>query len=497
MRSSEPPLSVGADPYGDFQTPPDLAAEVWGEIDLDGVDLIIEPTIGLGGFARAAPADAVAREWLAWDVNSSYVEAARGVFVERGIVGSVEVLDIFDLAPQTLAREVAGKVVLAVGNPPWVTNAGQGHLAGHAGQNLPAKNNRFGLKGLDALTGKANFDIAEAILLALIDSFGAAKEVRLAFLVKRSVATKLARQLLGREGVISARFSSIDARKSFGAAVEAGLFSLTIIPNDRRVESTMDIRREIGSEASSAAGFLGGIFVEDIHAYAEAENIEAHSGQHLGWRQGLKHDLSKVLELRRTDGGFQNGFGEDVEVEPDIMAPLFKSSDLANGREARRWFPLYQTDLSGPFVDLADSRPKLSAYLNAHRDKFDARRSRIYRDKPPFMLFGVGEYTVAPFKVAVSGFYSEPVFRLLEPAPDGNPPLVDDTCYILPFWQRDAAEEMLSYLESGAVQGFLRAVADRTAKRPYTKAVLGRIRDPRAGGADGVGTAGGAALSIF
>jgi hypothetical protein len=44
------------------------------------------------------------------------------------------------------------------------------------------------------------------------------------------------------------------------------------------------------------------------------------------------------------------------------------------------------------------------------------------------MLFGVGPYTLAPFKVAVSGFYKRPCFTLLCPDEHGRPPIVDDTC---------------------------------------------------------------------
>jgi hypothetical protein len=94
------------------------------------------------------------------------------------------------------------------------------------------------------------------------------------------------------------------------------------------------------------------------------------------------------------------------------------------------------------------------------------------------MLFGVGPYTLAPFKVAVSGFYKDPRFTLLCPDDLGRPPLVDDTCYVLPFETRTDAEAMAEYLNGDQVKGLLRSIADQTAKRPYTKDVLGRIADP-------------------
>jgi hypothetical protein len=441
------------------------------------VDMIVEPTIGLGGFASTAPTDAVAKEWLAWEINPQYVACANSVLRERGIAGSVEQRDVFDLDQAAISPLVDGKTVLAIGNPPWVTNAAQ---SSSAITNLPLKRNRFGLSGLDAMTGRANFDIAEAVLLALVDALSMAKEIRLAFLVKRSVALKMARDLLGRPGVTEARYSSIDAKRWFGASVEAGLFEICVQPAGRVVTSTIELRDGLNSDTAVVAGYHRGVFAEDLGIYAEATAVEALPDQGLKWRQGIKHDLARILELKGSVDGQVNGLGEHVEVEPDVLCPLYKSSDLANGRAASRYFPLYQRDLSGPTVDLSTRWPKLDAYLRAHSDLFLGRRSRIYQGKPNFMLFGVGPYTSAPYKVAISGFYGTPIFRVLGPSSLGAPPLVDDTCYLLPFESLEEALEMAEYLNGVDVQRFLLSIADRTAKRPYTKQVLGRIRDPGA-----------------
>lgn len=56
--------------------------------------------------------------------------------------------------------------ILILGNPPWVTNSAQGRMEQ---SNLPPKVNFKGLRGIDALTGKGNFDIAEAITLNMLD----------------------------------------------------------------------------------------------------------------------------------------------------------------------------------------------------------------------------------------------------------------------------------------------------------------------------------------
>ncbi len=52
-----------------------------------------------------------------------------------------------------------------IGNPPWVTNSRQGK---NSSLNVPLKSNIYGLKGIDAITGKSNFDISRVYYSAII-----------------------------------------------------------------------------------------------------------------------------------------------------------------------------------------------------------------------------------------------------------------------------------------------------------------------------------------
>jgi hypothetical protein len=469
--------AVGHDPFGDFQTPPELASKVWEAVDCSDLDVLIEPTVGQGVFLDTVPAALQRLPWVAYDIHTDYVRTARAVASRRGLNARIECRDAFSLRDGDVSHDVAGKTVLAIGNPPWVTNSAQG---GASSANVPSKVNLFGLRGLDAMTGKANFDIAEAILLFVLSALSAADEVRFAFLIKRSVAMKMAKDLLGVPGVVAAAFSRIEANKWFGVSVEAGLFELTFRQSSVGSTDRLLLAERLGGPVTGAAGMVDGVFAGDLSRYAKARAVEATDGARLIWRQGIKHDVAKVLELKLVPGGLMNGFDDLVDVEDEVLCPFFKSSDVAAGRPSRRRFPLYQHDLSGPIEALARRWPKLAVYLESFRDRFSARGSSIYRGKPDFMLFGVGPYTLAPFKVAVSGFYKEPRFTLLAPDESGRPPLVDDTCYTLPFWTEEEASEMTRYLNSVAVQNFLASVADTTAKRPYTKDLLGRIAAPAA-----------------
>lgn len=460
--------------FGDFQTPTALAREVWRTIASEDVGAVIEPTVGLGAFVTAAPASVRTAPWFCFDINPGYVEEARRAAVLAGLVhATVCQRDAFSVAADNFEALDRSVPVLAIGNPPWVTAAAQAHAVS---SNLPLKSNdEFALRGLDAMTGRANFDIAEAILLRIIAAFEGFSDWRLAFLVKRSVAMKLARRLLGRAESLS--FSRVDASRHFGASVDAGLFYARVLTPTTTVAPDIAVCDRLGGSPVRRAGMRNARFVEDLDGHTAVASLEASAP--ISWRQGIKHDLAKVLELRSAGDAWENGLGERVEVEHDALVPFYKSSDLANNRSAGRWFPLYQTDLSGPIPDLDERWPKLAKYLRGHLASFARRRSRIYDGKHPFMLFGVGPYVLAPWKVAVSGLYRTPCFRVLGPDEQDRPALVDDTCYLLPFETEEAAEAVASHLNGRTAQQFIASIADASAKRPFTKAVLSRVAIPR------------------
>jgi hypothetical protein len=458
---------------GDFQTPEALAGRVWDNLEPRAVRAIIEPTVGTGAFLRTAPSHLLACRWVCRDLNAEYAKQARDVAKARGFADiRIEHADAFDLSPDSVADLDRSQPLLAIGNPPWVTSAGQGS---YAVRNLPEKSNgRFGLRGLDALTGKSNFDIAQAVLLRLLDVVADFRDVRIAFLVKRSVAMRLSRELLGSADQLS--FAGIDAKAHFGAAVDAGLFFARLTQGRGRATGHVEIAEELGGPWSRRAGFREGRFVEDLDSHTASAHLEAPDP--VPWRQGVKHDAAKLLELIPEDGGLRNGLGEAVLVEPDALCPLYKGSDLARGREPRRLFPLFQVDLSGPLADLRLRWPQLADYLAKHEAAFAARRSRIYAGKPPFSIFGVGPYTLAPWKVVVSGLYPTATFRVVGPSPSGQPPLVDDTCYLLPFESETDARTVADHLNGPGPQKLLSALMDGGAKRPITKALLARVEVP-------------------
>ena len=193
------------------------------------------------------------------------------------------------------------------------------------------------------------------------------------------------------------------------------------------------------------------------------------------WRQGVKHDLAAVMELRTDEGGkLHNALGEAVEVEDDRVYPLLKGSDVNAGRPPERYVIVTQRSLADETRSLRHTAPRLWSYLQTHAQRFAARKSSIYRNRAAYSMFGIGPYTFAPWKVAVSGLHKAPRFRLVGPS-EGRPVLFDDTSYFLPCESAAEAAILLSALTSEAATLLLKSLLFADAKRPVTKKLLQRI----------------------
>jgi hypothetical protein len=120
---------------------------------------------------------------------------------------------------------------------------------------------------------------------------------------------------------------------------------------------------------------------------------------------------------------------------------------------------------------LRRTAPRAWRYLSKHRALLDARKSSIYAGQPPFAIFGVGPYSFAPWKVAVSGLYKRAAFTLVGPH-EGRPVVLDDTCYFLSFDDERSARRAAAALGSALARDFFAARIFWDAKRPITKSIL-------------------------
>ena len=62
---------------------------------------------------------------------------------------------------------------------------------------------------------------------------------------------------------------------------------------------------------------------------------------------------------------------------------------------------------------IREQAPQTWNYLLHHAAQLDQRKSSIYKGKPRFSIFGVGDYTFAPWKVAISGLYKTIHFAVI------------------------------------------------------------------------------------
>lgn len=458
--------------YGDFQTPLSLArrvAALVGQKELH-FGTIIEPTCGVGAFLHAA-ADrfGASPKYWGFDVNPDYVEAARAALARIGPPrGTVQQRDFYTTNWKQFLSEQAGPLLI-IGNPPWITNAGMGVIKGN---NLPEKSNFQGHSGLDAMTGKANFDISEWMLIRLLQAMQGSRGV-IAMLCKTATARKVLRHawLNGFDAGPSS-LHLIDAAAEFGVSVDACLLYIHI--GFGATEPTATVYGSLSSDQPLRTfGLSAGELVSDIDAYRELRDIDGL--EHRKWRSGVKHDAAQVMEFTRANGYFINGLGERCELEDDYIFPLLKSSDLANGRlRPTRFVLLTQRRTGDPTEQIRSIAPKTWRYLLEHADQLGRRGSSVYTNRARFSIFGVGDYSFSSAKVAISGLYKNLQFQALGSA-GGKPVVVDDTCYFIPCDSKQEAEFFTDLLNSETGRRFVSSLVFTDAKRPVTVDILKRI----------------------
>ncbi len=459
--------------FGDFQTPPALAAEVCGLLAARGIEprTVVEPTCGVGHFLAASRERFPAAVHLGYEINESYVQSARralGVGEPAARV-KIEQANFFGVDWPAVFRELPSPI-LVLGNPPWVTSAQLGTLGS---DNVPRKGNFQGHVGLDALTGKSNFDISEWMVIRLFEAL-AGRQAWVALLCKTAVARKaLAHAWKAGIPVEWAEMRVIDAAGSFGAAVDACLLVCSLAPHGSSFECGV-FPALAAARPAGVVGFLDEQLVADTRAYRRWKHL-AGGGKHQ-WRSGVKHDCSKVMELRKEPGGFRNGLGELAELEAEYVFPMLKSSNVANGHtdNPNRWMLVPQRATGDDTGAIRRHAPKTWEYLLAHGADLDRRASSIYKKRPRFSVFGVGDYTFAPWKVAISGFYKRLTFAVVGNSA-GQPTVFDDTVYFLPCRSEHEARSLAALLNSDVAREFFSAYVFWDAKRPITVDLLKKL----------------------
>ncbi|MBD2773122.1 N-6 DNA methylase [Iningainema tapete] len=461
--------------FGDFQTPTTLALEVTNVVHKLGVtpNSVLEPTCGRGAFLLAAcKIFSKASKFVGYDINTEHlVYLKERIALEKCNV-PIEIIngDFFDLNWSAIINKLDDPLLI-IGNPPWVTSSDLGLLKS---SNLPQKSNFQGKRGYDALTGKSNFDISEWMLLQHLEWLQERSGI-IAMLCKTSVARKIIIHVWQyKHRVNRVQIYKIDTTKYFNASVDACLFVLLI--GDGELAKDCEIFDNLSAQKpSQIIGYHDNTLVANVIDYEHWLHLRGTDSVYT-WRSGLKHDSSNVMELEREGDKFRNGYGNVYSLEQDWVFPLLKSSDVGNGRTStcRKYVIVTQRYVGEDTTHLEFDAPKIWSYLQSYREYLSKRSSSIYRNRPEFSVFGVGEYTFAPWKVAISGFYKTLNFVEVSPI-NGHPVVFDDTVYFLSCDSKSEASFLAAMLNSQPAQEFLASMIFWSDKRPITIELLKRL----------------------
>jgi len=457
--------------FGDFQTSPGLAEATTRVLARLGLQpsAVIEPTCGQGAFVKAAAEAFPAASYIFGnDLNPAYIATA-GQQTRGDDRVKLQCGDFFGTDWRNIIDQNMGPW-LVIGNPPWVTNAELGALGS---SNHPAKTNLHNHTGIEAITGKSNFDISEWMLLQYIEWL-VARGGFIAVLCKTAVARKvLLTAWKKRAPIRNAWMFHFDAQVHFGAAAAACLFVLELQPGavnqSCKVFDSFDV-----AVPSRTLGYHAGHLVSDADSFYRWQMLLGPEKTHV-WRSGIKHDCSKILELTPDANGYRNGLGEIIALEDRYLFPLMKGSDVGNARSRHRKLLLtIQRSVGDDTASIRTDAPLTWRYLQQHASHFEKRASSIYRNKPQFSIFGVGPYSYSPWKVAICGLYKRLCFVCVGPVAD-KPVLFDDTVYFLPAASQQQAEFMVQLLASKPAAEFLGSMVSWDDKRPITADLLRRL----------------------
>jgi len=465
--------------YGDFQTNIQLTSKITNLIANKNInpEVLIEPSCGTGNFIITSLKQfSNLKKIYAVELFKPYIITAKlkilELFLENETLIKPKIQffhkNVFDFNFNSIVQENKDLSFLIIGNPPWVTNSKLGAIDS---VNLPRKSNINNQGGLDALTGKSNFDIAEAITQNIIQAFEN-QSGTLAFLVKNNVIKNLLfNQIQNKFKIVNIEKHNIDCKMEFNAAADASLFFCNFNFNPEYLSSEFDL---YSLNKINSFGWQNDKFVSNVELYKDYKGIDGVSP--FKWRQGLKHDCASIMELEKTNGCYTNKLNHNIKLEEELVYPFLKSSDLKQTviSNSRKYVIITQKKIGQTTAYLKTEFPMIYDYLNKNLSHFDLRKSSIYNNNPPFSIFGIGDYSFKKFKVAVSSLYKTYHFSLVMPI--GNKPvMLDDTCYFIGFDTIEFAVYSYIILNTDYAANFFKSITFRDSKRIFTKDILMRI----------------------
>jgi len=465
--------------YGDFQTNENLSNNICNLLKEENIspEIILEPTCGKGNFIISSLKVFKDIKYIyGIEIYKPYIWETKFSILDYFLNNKTDSLPEINIFHQNVFNFDFNKIsihhkhqsILVIGNPPWVTNS---KLSTLNSKNLPQKSNFKKHKGLDAITGKANFDIGEYISIKLLSIFSKLNG-SFAFLIKNSVVKNiLLEQKHLNHSISNIKQFNINTKKEFNVSVNACLFTCIFNKNPEYTISEYDF---YSNKHLKKYGWINKKFVANIKSYVTTESLDGKFP--FNWRQGVKHDASKIMELERKNGYYRNNKDETVDIENDLIYCLLKSSDLKESTidTSRKYTIITQKKIGQETKYIKEQYPKTFNYLSSNIEYFNKRKSSIYKGKPKFSIFGIGDYSFKPFKVAISGMYKTTKFVLVK-SNNSKPIMLDDTCYFVGFDTLIDAQITQFLLNKEVTQAFINSIVFLDAKRMITKDILMRI----------------------
>lgn len=448
--------------FGDWQTPLFLTNKIIELLDKKGIcpKTIIEPTCGKGNFLISCRKVWPDAKLIGFEINNEYIEHAKSILQNHA---EIHHADFFTVQWENVFKKTQAPVLI-IGNPPWVTNA---KLGTFLSKNLPNKQNIKNFSGFDAITGKSNFDISEWMILRLL--YALRKTVFTFSVLCKLIVAQRVMEAISRKGwVFTGTLHDIDAKLHFKASVNAVLMTIT------QTSQPMFYWDRFSSLSAlkpfTKIGCIENKCVSNINAYKETQYLVGNCSPQ--WRSGVKHDCVAIMEFNVRSGKTFRKTNEELDLESSHLFPMMKGSDVAN----KRWPPtrqmlVPQKQLFENTNILQQNAPKTWSYLQKHRGSFLKRKSSIYKNKPVFSVFGIGEYTFMPWKIAIAGLYKKLVFMRI-PSFENKPVVFDDTVYFIGFQSKKEAQKALIALTSPLATRFFQSRIFWENKRPINKKIL-------------------------
>ena len=465
--------------FGDFQTPISLSKKMCDVLKQLGVKpkYIIEPTCGKGNILLTSMKSFQSiKLGYGIEINNDYVKEIKKSNTYLQNKGKIKIFNEdffkFDITCLKLEKNIfSPNDLLVIGNPPWITNSELGFLNS---KNLPKKYNINNHRGIEAITGKSNFDISESILLNFIKKYKHIK-YSLAMLCKTSVARKLLIYCWKNNlPVKDEKIFYIDSTKYFNANVDSCLlfFKNGELDSDNKI---CKIYKDLDLNTyKNTMGYKDEHLVSNLSLYSKTSTIKGKSSY--VWRNGLKHDASKIMEFSKRDNHYINGYNEIVNIEEDLLYPLLKSSDIANGRiDAPSKYVLVTQHFIGQDTSYIKYKfPYIWNYLEKYQNNLNNRKSSIYKNKPKYSIFSVGNYTFSNYKIAISSLYKKICFKLIYTYKN-KPYILDDTCNYISLTNEKEAKLIFYLITSEITTNFIESIVFWDSKRAITTELLNKI----------------------